>query len=243
MGYSTILLDADGTLLDFAAAQRSAFFTAMHQLGIAAEEGLLDRYDRINHAQWKRLERGEVTRTQILVERFEKLAEECGFCYDPAEANRLYGEALSESAQLIDGAILLLETLRPVASLAIITNGVPKSQHRRFALSGIDRYVDHVIVSGEVGWEKPSPHFFSIALARCGVKDPREVLVVGDSLTADIAGAVLSGLDCCWYNPDRLSVLEAPYPTYTAQSLEEVAGIVLQSQRNSYFEQQVRNPS
>ena len=61
MGYTTILLDADGTLLDFEAAQREAFFAAMRRMKVPAGEEMLARYDRINHTQWKRLERVAVS--------------------------------------------------------------------------------------------------------------------------------------------------------------------------------------
>lgn len=92
MGYTTILLDADGTLLDFEAAQREAFFAAMRRMKVPAGEEMLARYDRINHTQWKRLERGEVTREAMLAERYALLFAEWGLERDPQAANpRLWG--------------------------------------------------------------------------------------------------------------------------------------------------------
>lgn len=231
MGYETVLLDADGTLLDFQAAQRQAFFAAMEQLGIAADGPMLDRYDRINRAQWERLERGEVSRQVMLSERFALLFSACGLDGDPGEANRAYGAALCEAAPLLKGAIGLLRALAPVAGLAIVTNGVARSQRRRFAASGIDRYVATILVSEEVGFEKPDPCFFEIALRECRVTDPRRVLVVGDSLSADIAGANAAGLDSCWFHPAGASLqAEKAVPTYIVSSLAEVAALVYRSQ-------------
>ena len=100
MGYTTIL-DADGTLLDFEAAQREAFFAAMRRMKVPAGEEMLARYDRINHMQWKRLERGEVTREAMLAERYALLFAEWGLERDPQAANRAYGDALAESAPLL----------------------------------------------------------------------------------------------------------------------------------------------
>ena len=233
MGYTTILLDADGTLLDFEAAQREAFFAAMRRMKVPAGEEMLARYDRINHTQWKRLERGEVTREAMLAERYALLFAEWGLERDPQAANRAYGDALAESAPLLPGARELLEALSPVAYLAIITNGVPHSQHRCFALSGIDRYVRQVLISGEVGCEKPDPRFFRAALERCGAPDPREVLVVGDSISADIAGAAAAGLDSCWFNPKGTPLPAGVMPTYLASDLREVAALVYRSQQRS----------
>ncbi len=230
MGYDVILLDADGTLLDFQAAQRQAFFSAMREMGVPADSQMLEQYDRINRMQWERLERGEVSRQEMLSERFALLFSAYGLERNAQEANRAYGAALCEAAPLLDGAKRLLQALAPVAELAIVTNGVAHSQRRRFALSGIDRYAGHIFISGEVGYEKPDPRFFEAVLRDCQVRDLQCVLVVGDSLSADIAGANAAGLDSCWFNPNGHPPSETAVPTYMVSSLAEVAALVWHSQ-------------
>lgn len=58
MEYTTLLLDMDGTFLDFGAAERSAFFRAMDNNGYEADEGTYKLYSRINHGLWEAFERG-----------------------------------------------------------------------------------------------------------------------------------------------------------------------------------------
>ena len=69
------------------------------------------------------------------------------------------------------------------------------------AAAGIASYFEFMVISEEIGVAKPDPRFFEIALAMAGNPDPREVLVIGDSLTSDIQGGIAYGLDTCWYNP------------------------------------------
>ena len=74
--------------------------------------------------------------------------------------------------------------------------------HARETLSGL-------FVSDKIGAEKPDPRFFTFCLQRSGFP-AEDVLMVGDSLTADIAGAFSVGMDGCWYHPHT-----APPPANT----------------------------
>ena len=59
-GYMTLLLDMDGTFLDFEAAEKSAFRTAMIRHGYPAGEREYAVYGKINHGLWEAFERGEI---------------------------------------------------------------------------------------------------------------------------------------------------------------------------------------
>ena len=70
-------------------------------------------------------------------------------------------------------------------------------------------YFSGLFVSDKIGAEKPDPRFFTFCLQRSGFP-AEDVLMVGDSLTADIAGAFSVGMDGCWYHPHT-----APPPANT----------------------------
>ena len=78
MEYTTLLLDMDGTFLDFGAAERSAFFRAMDNNGYEADEGTYKLYSRINHGLWEAFERGEIDKQTLLFTRFGRLFEKYG---------------------------------------------------------------------------------------------------------------------------------------------------------------------
>ena len=57
----------------------------------------------------------------------------------------------------------------------------------------LTRYFEFVLCSGNIGFCKPSAHFYRLALQRADV-DPRNVLHVGDSYHADVRGARAAGI-------------------------------------------------
>lgn len=208
MRYETILFDADGTLFDFDRAQESAFYDAFARKGYQAGPEVLGVYENINHDLWAKLERGEVTRQELLHFRFRILFDRFGIDLDPAQFNRSYLESLSAAGFLLDGAYELLEALEGRVRMIMVTNGILKTQRSRVRKAGIERFFTDFIVSEEVGCDKPDLRFFQRALAAAGNTPKEKILVVGDSVSADMKGANNAGLPCCWYNPGGLPAPE-----------------------------------
>ena len=57
-------------------------------------------------------------------------------------------------------------------------------------------------------------------------KDPRRVLVIGDSLSSDIAGGQAAGLDTCWFNPKHLPLTLKQQPTWQIDALDQLLEIL-----------------
>lgn len=57
--------------------------------------------------------------------------------------------------------------------------------------------LDFVLSSAAIGFRKPHPQAFQAALSRWGVR-PEHVLMVGDTLNADVLGAARSGIRSAW---------------------------------------------
>ncbi|MEG2174518.1 MAG: YjjG family noncanonical pyrimidine nucleotidase [Oscillospiraceae bacterium] len=225
MHYTHVLFDVDGTLLDFDQAQQSAFHMTFAQFGHCSTQKDLRSYDAINVALWKQLERGEITRERLTFERFARILTEMKLSFDPAAFQHAYLENLAEGAALIDGARETLQTLHGHCLLAVVTNGVAVSQRRRLAKSGLYGLFDAIVISEEIGFDKPDIRFFRQALHMCGDPAASRVVLVGDSLTADIAGGATAGLDTCWFNPRGLALTGHNIPTYTIQHLSQVPHI------------------
>ena len=200
-----VLWDVDGTLLDFLTAEKNAIrkcFSIFH-LGECTDEMLAD-YSAVNVGYWQRLERGEMTKPEIQRGRFETFFSHWGL--DPSLAERFndeYEMCLTDTVIFLPGALETVRALRGRALQCAVTNGTKQVQELKFLRSGLDTLLDHIFISEDVGAEKPSPRFFRAVFDTIGSCDPREVMIVGDSLTSDMRGGVNAGIVTCWYNPLR----------------------------------------
>ena len=109
------------------------------------------RYLSINRALWNRLDRGEVRREWLVVERFAALLRALGRTGDAAALNRAYLDHLGEGSYLLPGAQALCRALAPRCTLAIVTNGVARAQRRRFEASPLNGLIPWLFISEELG--------------------------------------------------------------------------------------------
>ncbi|MBQ3063263.1 MAG: YjjG family noncanonical pyrimidine nucleotidase [Clostridia bacterium] len=224
--YKTVLFDADNTLFDFSRAELSAIAETLALFGIAPTAEHCARYSRINDEMWKRLERGEITKEALRVVRFVAFLEEIGARADVNAMADAYLTRLSVQTYTIAGATALVQMLAADCRLYIITNGIACVQKRRFAASPFVPYFKGLFISEEIGFEKPHPAFFAAVAAKIPDFDAKATLVVGDSLSSDMAGGVAAGLDTCWYNPKNTPNSKNLPITYTVRTLEEVLSVV-----------------
>ena len=218
----TVFLDLDDTLLDFHAAEGIAIRATFDSLGIRYTDELIARYSEINRACWQRLERGELTRGEVLTERFRILYSELGYTASPEATQRKYEYLLSLSHPFINGAEELLASLSGKYDLYIASNGLASVQDRRIADSGIGRYFKDIFISERLGADKPSPRFFDLAFERIGQKDRTEAIIVGDSLTSDILGGMQAGIRTCHFNPKRIKNTTDIIPDHEIHELGEL---------------------
>ena len=200
--YQTLLLDVDGTLLDFEKSQAKALELAFARYGYPLTERIVCLYNQINQSLWKRYERGEITREDVIYGRFEHLFRETGIKGDPAAFEDTYQDFLGSGAYLLEGALDLVQYLFRKYTLYIITNGVTATQRRRLTDSGLEIYMKDIFISGELGVQKPRKEYFDACIRR--MKDPgsrNSMLIIGDTRSSDILGGLQAGIDTCWYNP------------------------------------------
>ena len=224
--YTCVLLDLDHTLFDSDASERDAYAGAVGAAGVADPGSLFDLYVEINRGLWRRLEAGTIDLERLRVQRFEELADRAGVEYDAEMVADHYSELLGSCGQLYERSRPLLDALRGRVQLGLVTNGVSSTQRARLDRTGIADVFDAVVVSGEFGSAKPGRAIFEEAFRLLGEPQRAATLMVGDSLSSDIAGATNAGIDSCWFNP-RGSAADGAAFTHEVSSLDEVALLVL----------------
>lgn len=224
--YKVLLLDADGTLFDYEKAERYALRDTLTLYGFEFTEKALRQYRQINGELWKQMERGEISQSTLQSRRFAQFFTAMGLMCDPSEFNSLYIKQLEQYVFLLDDADLVCAELYKAASLYIVTNGVASVQRGRLYRSGLLKYMNGLFISEEIGFQKPHRYFFDGVFSHLWEIPREKMLIVGDSLSADIAGGRASGIDTCWYNPKSNSDKGTLKPTYEITSLIELLDIV-----------------
>lgn len=218
-----ILLDADETILDFVRSSKESLSAAMREAKLPYDEADFAVYKRINDTIWREYERGEITKARLSVGRFARFFAEKGIDGDPALLNALYFSKLCRTGYLLDGAAEFLARLKERGRVFLITNGTPAAQYGRLDALGIRSLFDGIFVSDEIGFAKPDPRFFGYVLSAAGAAR-EDCIVIGDSLTSDIAGANAAGIYSVWYAPQGEPLGAAP--DAVARSYAEVLSAV-----------------
>ncbi len=201
--FDTILWDVDQTLLDFKRSQVYALYHSFEHFGRQADEGILALYDRINDSWWKRYELGEVTKEELSVGRFRTLFRELGIKDIEAQAfGQSYQETLGSVFFFKDDSYGLCSKLKGRIKQYAVTNGFAAPQRNKLRLSGLDKVLDGIFVSEEIGWPKPSLQYFEMCFKQIPDFRKDKALIVGDSLSSDIKGGNNAGIACCWYDPE-----------------------------------------
>jgi len=224
--YDVILMDADNTLFDFSKAEATALDRAFFHYGYEYSDTVCNAYREINKKLWKQLEGSLISVTELQYQRFFRLFTLLDIEEDPTEFNLHYLDELADCSQLVDGAEDICRLLQRHCRLAIVTNGVSKTQHRRIDQSSVKDCFEAVFVSGDIGCQKPQKEFFDVVFADLNIPDPDRVLIVGDSLASDILGGNNAGIAACWYNPNGAQNETMVIADYEIQSLYELNDII-----------------
>ncbi len=226
MRYTHLLFDLDHTLLDSHESERLAYAHTMATIGLADPDDHFDRYVSINQAMWVAVEAGDVQPTEVRHRRFEQFVTEVGIDADAHAMADAFVYGLGRFGELYAGAREVLESLAVHTTLAMVTNGLSEVQRARIERLGLGPYFHTVIISSEVGVTKPRREIFDLAFVGLGDPGPETVLMIGDSLTSDIAGGRNAGIDTCWYNPHRKTRAEVDVVTHEIAELSALEPIV-----------------
>ena len=247
--YKAVFIDWDDTIGDFhGAAQR-----ALHEMYLKYElnrffvscEEFVAIYKPHNIELWSLYGEGSVTKGYLSLDRFlfplfhgtktiEKI--EQGLLQVsilPVLAQQLSNDFLALTTAyfaLLPGAEKVVRYLASKYPLTIVTNGFIEVQYEKFQKSGLRDCFSHIVLSEEVGCQKPNARIFEEALRQNGLQ-AEDVVMIGDSWNSDIQGAINAGIDQIWIRKNKeqgtksLDTIEQT-ATHIVQSLSEVMEIL-----------------
>lgn len=221
-----ILIDVDNTLLDFNKCAGYAMRAACKKMGVEFFEGMTAVFHEINNRLWLGIEKGEITKAQLHRNRWRLIFERLGIDCDGVSFEKIFREYLVESAEPVEGAGELLKYLSGKYRVFTASNAFYDQQVSRLTRAGMLEYIEGMFISEKIGYEKPSKEFFDECFLQLGNPPKEEVIIIGDSLTADIGGGASYGIKTCWYNPDRKPKPEDYAIDYTVQRLCDITNFL-----------------
>ena len=226
--FKVILWDIDGTLLNFEESEKVAIRTcfSIFEMGECSDEMLYD-YNKINKSYWQRLERGEITKKEVLEGRFRDFFGKYGLDTKKAgDFNEEYQKRLGDTVVFFENGLELVNQLKGSVLQYAVTNGTKVAQERKLKKSGLDQILDGIFISEDVGVEKPGKGFFERVFSEIGSFPLEEILIVGDSLTSDMQGGMNMGIKTCWFNPERIETSHKVRIDYEITALKELKDIL-----------------
>lgn len=236
--YNYLIFDADHTLYDYIADELQAFRDLYAEISLPITDGLLAFSRRASEEVWTEAGLYDVHSPRIQAEYhrlyrshvegiFRRVFKKFPCAADPKKVGERFLYYLSKQGRLYPQAKELLSALSKNQGgryeIVIATNGLHFIQDGR--LKEIKGLVKEVFISENVGAIKPLPAFFERILSVLGA-GAEECLMIGDSLSSDIAGAKSAGIDACWYNPARKSAQGKVLPDYQISDLWELQKIL-----------------
>ena len=238
--YKVVFIDWDDTIGDFIGAAKRALqeMYGKYKLSdyFASHEEFVSLYKPHNIELWQLYGEDKVTKAFLRVDRFlypllhgSKVASQIqSYTILSALAEQMSEDFLHLTTKyfsLLPGAEELVRYLAKKYPLTVVTNGFIEVQYEKFDKSGLRDCFSHIVLSEEVGCQKPNPRIYEEALRMNGVS-AEEAVMIGDSWNSDIQGAINAGIDQIWIRKSKDPLPEGQSATYLVQSLSEVMEIL-----------------
>jgi len=138
------------------------------------------------------------------------------------------GQAIT--AEIVEGAFEVLETIKKGGyKIALVANVDSIDARNIMVTCGLEDYFDSIIISEEIGIEKPAREIFKAALKELKVK-AENTIMVGNRIDTDIAGANRIGMKSVWFkwnNRYKETISnEEERPDFVIKSLSELLSIL-----------------
>jgi putative hydrolase of the HAD superfamily len=205
--YKHIFFDLDHTIWDFDRNAEETLYElydiySLNEIGLPSAAIFIKTYTRNNHQLWAEYHTGKITKDELRETRFKRTFLELGVPPGllPLAFEDDYVKLCPTKTNLFPHAHETLQYLQGKYTLHLISNGFKESSEMKIGNTNIGGYFQHVIISENVGVNKPDKAIFEHALQLAGA-EKSESLMIGDSLEADVYGALNFGMDAIYFNP------------------------------------------
>jgi putative hydrolase of the HAD superfamily len=202
-----IFFDLDHTIWDFDKNAEETLHELYHvysldSLGISCPDTFIETYTRNNHLLWAEYHLGKITKEHLRTTRFSTTFIELGLTAEniPGAFEDDYVRICPTKTHLFPQAHETLSYLKKKYKLHLISNGFKESTQLKIELTGLSRYFENIIISEVIGINKPDKAIFEFALNAADARKS-ESIMIGDSIEADIRGAMNFGMDAIYFNP------------------------------------------
>lgn len=204
-----LFFDIDDTLWDFKGNSLLSLQKLYENSGVLKNyftgfESFSDAYHEINSEMWKLYAKGEISSEFLKTERFRKLLfpdslseNDMDIC---RKLNHDYLYTLCRIPRCVDGAEDVLKSLSSRFMIGAVTNGFTDTQYTKIYTTGLWKYISRMVISDEIGIQKPDRRYFDYVFRSTGAS-PERSIVIGDNPDTDIAGALEAGIDAIYFNP------------------------------------------
>ena len=230
--YEHIIWDLDHTLWDFDTNSTETILEILHDFDLLGKpimepQKFLADYIRINRHCWDLYQIGEMDKATLRYTRFQQAFELHGVS---AESSRELSDRFCEEYVvrcpkknvLIDGAVEILDYLKAKNyKMCIMTNGFIEAQHVKMHVSGLNPYFDHVFISENLKAKKPDPKAYHAVLNALNTK-VENCIMIGDSASSDIQGAVHVDMDSIHFLPDGSTETKGTHAIKELMEIKEI---------------------
>ena len=221
-----VFLDIDNTLIDFNECAKHSIIKIFKDFNLPYCDNVFETFIRENIKIWKRLENGEITKAYLRANRWNIILEKLNIAFDGPLIEELFENGIAESAYEVEGAKEILEHLSKKHELYVVSNGFRAVQENRLNISGFKKYFDKMFFSEDIGVSKPQKEFFDYCFNSLNNPCKENVILIGDSISADIIGGINYNIKTIWFNKNNEICPNNIKPTYIVRALGEIKNII-----------------